>query len=39
MAFQFHVAINKVKLPFMAKRTSICDSNERLAKGVAHVSF
>lgn len=39
MAFQFHVVINKVKLPFKAKRTSICDNNERLIKGVARVNF
>jgi hypothetical protein len=38
LTFQFH-AINKVKLPLEVKGTSIHDNSERLAEGVAHVSF
>ncbi len=36
VTFQFH-AINKIKLPFEVKETSIHDNNEKLVKGVAHV--
>jgi hypothetical protein len=39
MAFQFHVAINKVKFPFMVKRTSIVIAMKDLPRGWHMLDF